>query len=40
MIWLCMNLKKPFDVDDNNGGVVVEVVTKNYKDIGRQMIIL
>ena len=27
--------KKPFEVDDNNGGVVVEVVTKNYKDIGR-----
>ena len=21
--------KKPFEVDDNNGGVVVEVVTKN-----------
>ena len=26
--------KKPFEVDDN-GGVVVEVVTKNYNDIGR-----
>lgn len=27
--------KKPFEVDDTNGGVVAEVVTKNYKDIGR-----
>ena len=27
--------KKPFEVDDDNGGVVVEVVTKNFKDILR-----
>ena len=23
--------KKPFEVDDTNGGVVAEVVTKNFK---------
>ena len=31
LIVLIFEEKKPFEVDDTNGGVVAEVVTKNFK---------